>query len=121
MTHGHKIPANGFIGFITAQGFFVGLIFGVLKFDDPIALLIAALVVTGAFYMFGQISVSYFVRSIDVKMGSFPKVEHEILLDEYAHAIQKREDILNEVEGISTKKKGVDPVIVERENETGGQ
>lgn len=94
------MPANGFIGFITSQGFFIGMIFGVIKFDDPFAILLAALVITSFFYMLGQISVSYFVRSIAVRFGNFPKVEHEIMLDEFAKAIQRREDIFDNIDPV---------------------
>lgn len=94
------MPANGFIGFITSQGFFIGMVFAVLKFDDPIEILFASLIVTGVFYMMGQISVSYFVRAIAVRVGNFPKVEHEIMLDEYARAILKRENIFNDIDPV---------------------
>jgi hypothetical protein len=107
------MPANGFIGFITSQGFFIGMIFGVVKFDDPIAILFASLVVTGLFYMLGQISVSYFVRAIAVRAGNFPKLEHEIMLDEFAKAIQKREDIFNDVDPVRVSQSVV-PEIVPR-------
>ena len=110
------MPANGFIGFITSQGFFIGMIFAVMKYDDPVAILFATLIVTGIFYMLGQISVSYFVRAIAVKMGSFPKLEHELMLDEFAKAIQKREDIFDEVDPIKAAKYR-EPEIVPRENE----
>lgn len=97
------MPANGFIGFITSQGFFVGIIFAVLKYDDPFMILIATFVVTGIFYMLGQISVSYFVRAIAVKMGNFPKAEHEYMLDEFAKAIQKREDIFDDIDPVKAQ------------------
>jgi hypothetical protein len=97
------MPANGFIGFITSQGFFIGIIFAVLKFDDPIMILIASLVVTGIFYMLGQISVSYFVRAIAVKSGHFPKNEHEYMLDEFAKAIQKRENIFDDIDPVKSR------------------
>jgi len=109
------MPANGFIGFITSQGFFVGMIFGVMKYDDPIMILFASLVITGLFYMLGQISVSYFVRAIAVKMGNFPKAEHEFMLDEFAKALQKREDVFAEVDPIRAAKYK-EPEIVPREN-----
>ena len=110
------MPANGFIGFITSQGFFIGIVFAVLKFDDPVLILIATFVVTGCFYMLGQISVSYFIRSIAVRVGSFPKLEHELMLDEFARAIQKRENIFDDVDPV---KAGMvkDPEIVLRSEE----
>lgn len=111
------MPANGFIGFITSQGFFIGMIFGVLKFDDPVDILFASLVITSLFYMFGQISVSYFVRTIAVRMGSFPKLEHEVMLDEFAKAIQKREDIFNDIDPVRMAQK-VAPEIVPRDSNT---
>lgn len=85
--------SNGYIGFITAQGFFIGIIFGLLKFEAPEDLLVVTLAITGIFYMFAQISISYFVRYIDIRTGNFPKAEYEFLLDEFSKDIKKREDI----------------------------
>ena len=90
------MQSNGYIGFITAQGFFIGIIFGVLKFDAPEDLLVATLAVTAIFYMFAQITISYFVRFIDLKSGNFPKVEYEFLLDEFSKDIKKREDVYSQ-------------------------
>ena len=107
------MPANGFIGFITSQGFFIGVIFAVLKFDDPLIILFYSLLITSVFYMFGQISVSYFVRAITVRMGNFPKAEHEIMLDEYARALQKREDIFADIDRVRMAQKP-EPKMVPR-------
>ena len=87
------MPANGFIGFITSQGFFIGLIFGTLKSDNPFDILFMTLAVTSIFYMFAQISVSYFVRFIDIRSSKFANNEHEAVLDHFALEIEKREDI----------------------------
>lgn len=103
------MPANGYIGFITAQGFFVGLIFAVLKFDDPVALLTAALVVTAIFYMIAQISVSYFVRFVKIRPGGFRKMAHEMLLEQLARELQKREDIYSQVPASKMKNTNTEP------------
>ena len=87
------MPANGFIGFITSQGFFIGLIFAVLKYDDPIAMLVVTLLTTGVFYVFAQISVSYFVRYNEVGLGHFPTKEHELMLDQFFDEIVRREEL----------------------------
>ena len=71
-----------------------------LKFDDPVVILVAALVVTSVFYLMAQISVSYFVRSIAVKMCNFPKAEHEIMLEEFAKAITNELDYRREARSI---------------------
>ena len=90
------MPANGFIGFITSQGFFIGLIFGTIKSDDPFDILLYTAVIMAAFYMFAQIMVSYFVRYVDVKTINFASKDHEIMLDYYAQELQKREDVYDE-------------------------
>lgn len=90
------MPANGFIGFITSQGFFIGLISGTLKSDDPFDILIFTFAVTILFYMFSQLSVSYFVRFVDVKSTKFANHEHEAMLDHFSVEIEKREEIYEE-------------------------
>ncbi len=112
------MPANGFIGFITAQGFFVGLVYAVLRFNDPMALLVITLLVTGIFYMVAQISTSYFVRYIQVRAGNFPKSEYEFLLEQFSDEIKKREDIFEQK---SMPSRRVEPVVELRDtssNET---
>lgn len=75
----------------------MGLIFAVLKFEDPIELLIAALAVTFIFYMIGQISVSYFVRFVKIRPGRFQKMSHEMLIEQFSKELQKREDVYSQV------------------------
>ncbi|KIM11498.1 MAG: hypothetical protein KU37_04630 [Sulfuricurvum sp. PC08-66] len=87
------MPANGFIGFITSQGFFIGLIFGALKFDDAFVMLFWAIATTLIFYVFAQISVSYFIRYVEVGIATFASREHEYLLDHFSDEIQKREEV----------------------------
>lgn len=100
------MPANGFIGFITSQGFFIGLIFALLKFDDPISMLVVTLLTTGVFYTFAQVSVSYFVRYIEVGTGYFPTKEHELMLDQFMDEIIRREEIYTQ----NSKKRRKNPL-----------
>ena len=104
------MPANGFIGFITSQGFFIGLIFGTLKSEDPFGILVYTLAVTAVFYMFSQIAVSYFVRNVGIEVAHFANHDHELMLDHYARELQKREEIyesgeIHEEEGTKVEKK----------------
>lgn len=61
------MSAQNFIGFLTMVGFFIGVIFAILKMPDAIEIPIAVVVVTTLFYMIGIISSSLYVKFLDFK------------------------------------------------------
>ena len=86
---------ENFVYFFTVQGFFVGIIFGILKSFDAEGLLLYTFFITTFFYLFSHIIIALYYRTLTVKVYSFPKDNHEKELDLFVREINKREKIID--------------------------
>jgi len=86
---------ENFVYFFTVQGFFIGIIFGVLKSFNAEGLLIYTFFITIFFYLFSHIIIALYFRTITAKSYHFPKDEHEKELDFYVKEINKREKFID--------------------------
>ena len=87
--------SENFIYFFTVWGFFIGIIFGLLKSFDAVGLLEYTLIITAFFYLFGHVVIGFYYRTMNVKSYFFPKELHEKELDLFLHEIKKREQIID--------------------------
>ena len=78
--------AENFIAFFTVCGFFVGIVFTLLKVSEPIEMLVYTLVITLFFYLIIHIVI---MNYIDVK--SFAKQNHEEIADYLISELNTRE------------------------------
>jgi len=86
---------ENFVYFFTVQGFFVGIIFGILKSFDAEGLLTYTFVFTMFFYLFSHIIVAFYFKTITAGGYFFPKDLHEKELDLFLKEIKKREKIVD--------------------------
>ncbi|UCN01043.1 hypothetical protein LCX93_03755 [Sulfurimonas sp. SWIR-19] len=86
---------ENFVYFFTVQGFFVGIIFGLLKSFDAEGLLLYTFFITIFFYLFSHVIVALYYRTITVKAYNFPKETHETELDIFVKEINKREKLID--------------------------
>ena len=86
---------ENFVYFFTVQGFFVGIIFGVLKSFNAEGLLIYTFFITIFFYLFSHVIIALYYRTITVKSYNFPKDTHEAELDIFVKEINKREKLID--------------------------
>ena len=86
---------ENFVYFFTVQGFFVGIIFGVLKSFDAEGLLTYTFFITTFFYLFSHIIIAFYFKTITAKSYFFPKEIHEKELDLFVKEINKREKIID--------------------------
>ncbi len=86
---------ENFVYFFTVWGFFVGIIFGILKSMDAMGLLSYTFLITIFFYLFSHIIIAFYYRTIVVKSYNFPKDIHEKDLDYYVKEINKREKLID--------------------------
>ncbi len=87
--------SENFIYFFTVWGFFIGIIFGLLKSIDAMGLLEYTLIITTFFYLFGHIVIGFYYRTMNIKSYYFSKDIHEKELDFFVHEIKKREQIID--------------------------
>ena len=80
-----------FVSFFTVQGFFIGIVFALLKGSGPEGILSYTFLITVFFYLFSHLCVAFYFKTISVGRGSFPKDVHEHQLDLLIHEINKRE------------------------------
>ena len=86
---------ENFVYFITVQGFFVGIIFGILKSLNAEGLIVYTFFITVFFYLFSHIIVAFYFRTIVGKVYFFPKDVHEKNLDLFVGEINAREKLID--------------------------
>jgi len=86
---------ENFVYFFTVQGFFVGIVFGILKSFDAEGLLLYTFFITTFFYLFSHIIIAMYYKTINVKSVFFPKDQHELELDLFVKEINKREKLID--------------------------
>ena len=86
---------ENFVYFFTVQGFFIGIIFGILKSFDAEGLLVYTFFITTFFYLFSHIIIALYFRTITAKAYNFPKELHEKELDVFVKEINKREKLID--------------------------
>jgi len=87
--------SENFVYFFTVQGFFIGIIFGLLKSFDAEGLLMYTFFITMFFYLFSHVIISLYYRTITAKAYYFPKDTHEKELDLFVREINKREKLID--------------------------
>jgi len=86
---------ENYVYFFTVQGFFIGIIFGILKSMDAEGLLIYTFFITVFFYLFSHIIVALYFKTIALKAQYFPKEIHERHLDMFVNEINLREQLID--------------------------
>ena len=86
---------ENFVYFFTVQGFFIGIIFGILKSFDANGLFVYTLLITIFFYLFSHIIIALYYKTLTAKTYNFPRDSHERELDLFVKEINKRERIID--------------------------
>lgn len=86
---------ENFVYFFTVQGFFIGIVFGILKSFDAEGLFVYTFFITAFFYLFSHMIVAFYYKTTIGKMYFFPKDLHEKKLDMFADEINKREKLID--------------------------
>ena len=94
--------SENFVYFFTVWGFFVGLIFSILKSFNAEGLLTYTLSITAFFYLFSHLIIAFYYKTMSVKTYLFPKDVHEKNLDMYVTEIKKKEAIIDNAISLTT-------------------
>lgn len=92
---------ENFVYFFTVQGFFVGIVFGILKSFDAEGLFIYTFFITAFFYLFSHIIIAMYFKTITARAYYFPKDLHEKELDLFIREINKREKLIDSASKIT--------------------
>lgn len=82
---------TNFVAFFTVQGFFIGIVFALLKGSGPEGILSYTFLITAFFYLFSHLCVALYFKTLSTVRSYFPKEQHERELDLIIHEINKRE------------------------------
>jgi len=89
--------AENFIYFSTVSGFFVSIIFGILKGFDAFNFFWFVIIITSLFYILSLASISFFIKySSFSKFILFNKNEVEEIINSQIKELEKKEDFLYE-------------------------
>jgi len=86
---------ENFVYFFTVQGFFVGIIFGILKSFDADGLFLYTFFITIFFYLFSHIIIAFYYKTLTARSYKFPRDSHEKELDFFVKEINKREKLID--------------------------
>jgi hypothetical protein len=89
--------AENFIYFSTVSGFFISVIFGILKDFDAFDFLWFVIIITSIFYILSLGSIAFFVKYSSVsKFILFNKYEIEQIANTQIKELEKKEDFIYE-------------------------
>lgn len=86
---------ENFVYFFTVQGFFIGIVFGILKSFDAEGLLVYTFFITTFFYLFSHVIIALYYKTLTAKSQFFPRDAHERELDLIVKEINKREKLID--------------------------
>ena len=88
---------ENFIFFLASCGFFIGIIFSILKNLDFEEFLYATFLLTSIFYLVGLATVSLFIKYLNVKkIIYFNKYQVDSIIDAQIKELEKKEDFILE-------------------------
>jgi len=91
------VKTENFIYFITACGFFIGLIYSVLFYTDPIFIVWGTITVTIIFYVISLAASGFFIKSSTLKPSySLKSDSYDVQLSKAMMQIERREKFLRD-------------------------
>ncbi len=103
---------ENYVYFFTVQGFFIGIIFGILKSLDAEGLFLYTFFITAFFYLFSHIIIALYFKTIALKAHYFPKDVHERHLDLFVNEINLREKLIDSAAKITDEAAKVNKRVV---------
>jgi glucan phosphoethanolaminetransferase (alkaline phosphatase superfamily) len=93
------VKSENFIYFFTICGFFIGLIFSILNFDEPEQILFYTLEITLVFYLIIHVAVMNFFDFNRIGKTVFNKQDHENIGDYFIQELDAREKVMDTLLG----------------------
>ncbi len=84
--------SENYVAFFTVCGFFIGLIFSILKVDTVTDLFLYTFAITLFFHMFIHVVLVNFINANEIFNIPFDKNEHEALANAQVMELKERED-----------------------------
>lgn len=84
--------SENYVAFFTVCGFFIGMIFSMVKFDGALNFLLSTLTITLFFYLFIHIVLIFFLSAKEIEDNLFNTKDYESISNEQIAEIKERED-----------------------------
>ncbi|MGE4399241.1 MAG: hypothetical protein AB7D29_06930 [Campylobacterales bacterium] len=92
------VSVNNFISFLTLNGFFVGILFAVLKLEDPFLMVVAVIFITAFFYMIALAAAAFFIKNVTFEPRyRIKKDRYETAIDSAIMELEKREVLIRDM------------------------
>lgn len=99
--------SENFVAFFTVCGFFIGMIFSMVKFDDAFSFILSTFTITLFFYLFIHVILIFFLSAKEVEDTLFDKKEYESISNGLISEIKEREEkittLLKSIHGVKDK------------------
>ncbi len=103
--------SENYVAFFIVSGFFIGLIFSVIKFVAIEDIIFYTIAITLFFYLFIHAVLTFYLREPDTKVNFFEKESYETVCNMQINEIKKREQkidaMLKSIHGDDLSKEGV--------------
>ncbi len=103
--------SENYVAFFTVSGFFIGLVFSVIKSEAIEDIIFYTLAITLFFYLFIHVVLTFYLRKPDTKISFFEKESFEAVCNLQISEIKKREQkisaMLKSIHGDDLSKEGV--------------
>ncbi len=93
---------ENFIYFFTICGFFIGLIFSIINFNEPGNILFYTFIITLFFYLLIHLAIANFLDIKSLSKKIFNKEKYEEVSDYFIYELENREKKINSLVKIST-------------------
>jgi hypothetical protein len=102
-----NLRSENYVAFFTVCGFFIGMIFSMVKFNGALSFLLATLTITLFFYLFIHIVLIFFLSAKKVEDNLFYTEDYESISNRQIAEIKEREDkitaLLKSIHGTKNK------------------
>ena len=89
--------SDNFIYFLSVMGFFMGIIFAILKGLEPFDFVVAVIITFTSFYIIALASTSFFIKYVSVKnIFHLDKENLEKTIDLQIEELDRKEDMIRE-------------------------
>ncbi len=92
---------ENFIYFFTICGFFIGLIFSIVNFNDPLYILFYTFLIMLFFYLLIHLSIAGFMDIKTLPKNIFDKSKYEEVNDYFIYELENREKKINSLVNIT--------------------
>lgn len=91
------LKIDNFLSFAIVNGFFIGLILSIIKFDSAEMIAIFTFFVTVSFYLIFMLASAFYIRYFNVQSRTINKYRHDDTLEFFNREFEKREKITDKV------------------------